>query len=356
MVQGLSLVPYEEYGLERWYNYHSYISKLNMQAVSSAQTNSDEFVKEYFIANNKLVLLVQDLVALELWQNRVFKHLIQKQEEPSSTFPIYTVLYHELVVANLLETLTFHTDAMETLNDSSVDLADWCYRALCYLVANFSTEDSKEDYLKAKDEVWLSLFQILLANQSSLRYDCSVTHRRAALLKLRSHLTEDKIDVIPVLADLRRFLEHLSLSPNPGGTTESGMANVCLVEMMPEIRDGLCRKYAKKWKQLAIDFFDRIESDRGKQAARRAATQWTETFSDDHLDKLFSNMGDGELGLPNPYGGQTKCVVCGEPTVKRCSRCRTEWYCRRECQVKHWSKHKKACDLMVDAIKAEQEN
>ncbi|TPP61493.1 Zinc finger MYND domain-containing protein 10 [Fasciola gigantica] len=464
MIQSLKLVEYEEYGLEKWFNYHSYISKLNMQAVNSAQTNSDEFVKEYFIANDKLTLTVHDLIALELWQQKVFHHLKERQEEPSSTFPVYTILYHELIVANLLETLTFHMDAMEALNDSAVDLVDWCYRSLCYLVTNFSTEDDKTDYLRKKDEIeadsnlkdlqrqqrvisfdkamkaisilrhlidhslsansvlplgvgrrlletndvtlllcqlieqppwygvaknketgkpcqmvwhesgiwipaeqmtssmgkaegqiWLSLFQILLANQSSLRYDCSATHRRAALLRLRSHLTEDKLDAIPVLADLRRFLEHLSMSPNVAcNNGGSGVAGACLIELLPEIRDSLCRKYAKKWKQLAIDFFDRIESDRGKQAARRAAAQWTETFSVDHLDKLFSNFGEGELGQVNPYGGPARCAVCGGPAVKRCSRCRSEWYCRRECQVKHWPKHKKACDLMSDAIGTEQ--
>lgn len=110
-------------------------------------------MKEYFIANNKISLLVHDLIALELWQNKVFRHLKEQQEEPSSTFPTYTVLYHELIVANLLETLTFHVDAMEALHDSAVDLADWCCRSLCYLVTTFPTEDSKSEYLRIKDEV-----------------------------------------------------------------------------------------------------------------------------------------------------------------------------------------------------------
>ncbi len=44
-----------------------------------------------------------------------------------------------------------------------------------------------------------------------------------------------------------------------------------------------------------------------------------------------------------------KCAECGEPAPKKCSRCQSEWYCRRECQVKHWSKHKKACDMIHEA-------
>jgi hypothetical protein len=44
-----------------------------------------------------------------------------------------------------------------------------------------------------------------------------------------------------------------------------------------------------------------------------------------------------------------KCAECGEPAPKKCSRCQSEWYCRRECQVKHWQKHKKACDMIHEA-------
>eukprot|EP01104_Vermistella_antarctica_P018771 TRINITY_DN7083_c0_g2_i1.p1 TRINITY_DN7083_c0_g2~~TRINITY_DN7083_c0_g2_i1.p1 ORF type:complete len:179 (+),score=23.59 TRINITY_DN7083_c0_g2_i1:294-830(+) len=32
-----------------------------------------------------------------------------------------------------------------------------------------------------------------------------------------------------------------------------------------------------------------------------------------------------------------------KPTFKRCSRCRVTYYCSRECQLKHWSVHKKTC-------------
>ena len=51
-----------------------------------------------------------------------------------------------------------------------------------------------------------------------------------------------------------------------------------------------------------------------------------------------------------------KCAECGQPAPKRCSRCQSEWYCRRECQVKNWSKHKKACDMIFaanEAVKAQ---
>ena len=43
------------------------------------------------------------------------------------------------------------------------------------------------------------------------------------------------------------------------------------------------------------------------------------------------------------------CAVCGKDSGIRCSRCKQEYYCGRDCQVKHWKEHKKFCDLCTSA-------
>jgi hypothetical protein len=40
---------------------------------------------------------------------------------------------------------------------------------------------------------------------------------------------------------------------------------------------------------------------------------------------------------------QKLCLVCQQPTTKRCSRCREASYCSMGCQRKHWKAHKGRC-------------
>ena len=46
------------------------------------------------------------------------------------------------------------------------------------------------------------------------------------------------------------------------------------------------------------------------------------------------------------------CVVCGahgaNTTLRRCSRCRTSYYCSTECQQQDWPTHKLECVKVKD--------
>ena len=44
-------------------------------------------------------------------------------------------IFHEVTVANLLETILFHREAAENADDRILDLVDYCYRKLSQLVA-----------------------------------------------------------------------------------------------------------------------------------------------------------------------------------------------------------------------------
>jgi hypothetical protein len=68
---------------------------------------------------------------------------------------------------------------------------------------------------------------------------------------------------------------------------------------------------------------------------------------------LFRAFANGTLSTWNmiPYkgpifaeeNGSLRCWVCWKAGTKKCAQCLEVGYCSRECQVKDWRMHKKAC-------------
>ncbi|VUZ45069.1 unnamed protein product, partial [Hymenolepis diminuta] len=212
---------------------------------------------------------------------------------------------------------------------------------------------------KTEGQVWLSIYQLLFSGlMGAVNYEIvgnSVRHQ--ALLRLRPFLTETRIDVIPVLGQLRRFLEEYAMSEGVAANivgrsaptySAAAVAQLCHVEDVAEIHDRIMQRYKGKWEATAEEFLSRIQSQEGCEAAQRAASRWADTFSEENVGALFGaqtmNIASGDAdSFEHPLLRAPRCVVCGEVATKRCSRCKHEWYCRRQCQVEHWPRHKKAC-------------
>lgn len=179
---------------------------------------------------------------------------------------------------------------------------------------------------KIEGQVWLALYTLLMNGKCQQKYDLN-TNRKNSILKLRSHLTEVMLDQLPILVEMQRYLEHLSMMDPPAPARE------LILEQVPEIREKILTDNKGKWKKIAKKqsktCFNPSTADVQAQAKR-----WADTYNFDVLEGLLTDP--------------PKCAVCGAEATKRCSRCQNEWYCRRECQVSHWKKHKTACDLIVE--------
>ena len=46
-----------------------------------------------------------------------------------------------------------------------------------------------------------------------------------------------------------------------------------------------------------------------------------------------------------------KCKKCTKQAFKRCSKCRSVWYCSKECQVGDWPEHKVSCNRIAKEAK-----
>lgn len=44
------------------------------------------------------------------------------------------------------------------------------------------------------------------------------------------------------------------------------------------------------------------------------------------------------------------CEVCKKPASSKCSKCKSSWYCGRECQVSAWKSHKQRCKVIAADI------
>ena len=130
----------------------------------------------------------------------------------------------------------------------------------------------------------------------------------------------------------QRYMDELTVMEAPAATS---MARGVLLEVTPEIYDALMRD--GDWPAVAahqLRTIPRAQED-------REITKMADVYANEAFDDLL---------------GEAKCFECGKPGVKRCSRCKNAWYCGRKCQVKNWKAHKKVCDLVVDATKADADS
>lgn len=428
-IEAFNAFDIKEIGSPRFYLQHEYLERLNMQAVISASKDEDEFVKEFFISFEKIPVLIHDLITTEIWKQKVFPELIRVDREPDLVFPLYTVLYHEAIVVNLLETLLFHQEACQSAGDAIVDLIDFCYRKLTHLTGtclNRSDDDNDEldittisskvsastveelenqeeklkfsiaiktisilSYIinhlsslplacserilnthdvpllfvqliesspwtreksgtilkfadskwqkvatsdrfvlvKTEGQVWISIFQLLLTGENRGRYELT-SYKKGILLRMRPYLSEILLDQIPSLIELQRYLDQLAIMDPPSVKRD------LILEQVPEIWDRIMKTYEGQWVKIAQKQ-NQLYFNASNGNLRHLANRLAETYSMDAFENLITEP--------------PKCGVCGQLATKRCSRCANEWYCSRECQVAHWPKHKKSCNLMYEA-------
>lgn len=135
LVQALVPMAVADVASDRWLTQHGWIERLNMQAHVNASQMRDEFVMEALVLHEKMSTLVHSLIASELWRANVYPELRDEAARLDGV-RLYQALYHEAVVANLLEVSLFHRQACEACGDSLLDLLDWAHRRLVWLQAH----------------------------------------------------------------------------------------------------------------------------------------------------------------------------------------------------------------------------
>jgi len=413
IIKNIKITNLSDIGSKEWQRSHEYFEKINFQALLSASNQGDEYINELFNTHNKLEDVVEHLILTEVWKNKVFPIILKTDFQPTSTIPMYMVIYHEVTLVNLLETLLYHQESVESIDEVCLDLLDYCYRKLvnatkvtktnsmkqsCHLSSLGELQNQSENldfeisvkcvsilryiiaaldrlplsvstrmmktlnipcllvqliqnppWVKKENNVitkyfdgkwnkvlgpealtmtkteaqpWLGLY-ILMTPKFSAKYSFN-DFNKTQLLKLRAVLSDVVVDQLPVLIDLRTFLEQLAITTTPPPNSD------LVLEQLPEIRERIISKNKEKFTAIAkhqmLKYFNPTQRQIKEQSKRLA-----DTYDYDALDSLISEV--------------PRCESCGNEASKRCSRCRRVWYCSRDCQVGHWKKHKSICDV-----------
>ena len=98
---------------------------------------------------DKVKVIVQHVIILETWRKCLLPKLL-KLSAPKSSFPIYSVIFHEACCLSLLETAMFHIDVAQSLEDTGTDLLDYCVRNVTHLL--YPIDDDIKNYVDMRDE------------------------------------------------------------------------------------------------------------------------------------------------------------------------------------------------------------
>ena len=114
--------------------------------------------------------------------------------------------------------------------------------------------------------------------------------------------------------------------------------NIFLIQQLPEYRNKILAKYAKSWKELAEEQRKEL-FDEKKMKVTEEVKEFEDVYNYHMLDEFLE---------------KSVCGTCGKAATQRCSKCKSEWYCGRECQIKGWKAHKEICEVLSKAPKLEK--
>lgn len=88
-----------------------------------------------------------------IWKQTVYPLLIKLYGEPSNTFLLFSVFYHEEMAVSLIENVLYHSDSVETMDDSIIDLIDYAVSYITMLLYSENAEPNDKSSSSCLEEL-----------------------------------------------------------------------------------------------------------------------------------------------------------------------------------------------------------
>lgn len=186
---------------------------------------------------------------------------------------------------------------------------------------------------KVEGQVWLTIFNLVFGKESSQIFELTES-RKNTLLKLKKYLNGTIIDQIPVLSQLKTFLDQISMTSFP----VSQKTNPFIIAIVPQIK----KRILEEMKLNKI--LENQKSEIWNISKMKNDKEFYKNIGEIYSHQLFPTQKEAHVMI---------CANCGIEATKRCSRCKQVWYCGKECQIAHFKNiHKNVCKK----IEAENES
>jgi hypothetical protein len=158
-----------------------------------------------------------------------------------------------------------------------------------------------EDLLKitkTEGQVWIALYWLMCDGEARKRYHFN-TFRKEQVLRVRKYLNDVMLDQLPILADVQRYMDELTIMNAPEPTVGAGSA--LLMQSVPMYREALTKKSTTDWSSIADTMMRDIFSktpDKDDEDIKRLA----EIYDMDGIEEVL-----GEEPIDMPRG---ELVVC----------------------------------------------
>ncbi|KAK2958696.1 putative zinc finger MYND domain protein [Blattamonas nauphoetae] len=206
----------------------------------------------------------------------------------------------------------------------------------------FKFEDLSWQEIPARDKlkvtkpeatVWFSLFFLCVDRNCQIKYQWD-HHKSETVKKLLPFMTETLLDQLPPLTQLKNVIHTLGITQMPDSRSTSDFLKI---QAISEIRVNLMK--GQNWEKIAREQ-ERLYFDISTAQLKKELKQFSQIYDNEVYEEAAE---------------KAKCAKCGRPADKRCSQCKSVFYCSADCQRNHWSTHKYSCKKVEPTKQSQQQ-